>query len=43
MRARSVSVVPTLPSLVQMVVWLGFTFGKNAGSPKWTGGALGGM
>jgi hypothetical protein len=35
LRARSVSVVPTVPSLVQMGVWLGSTFGKNAASPRW--------
>jgi len=34
--ARMMSVVPTVPSLVQMAVWLGSTFQKNAESPGWT-------
>lgn len=36
MRARSVSVVPTLPSLGQMVFWLASTFQKSAHAPGWS-------
>ena len=35
MRARALAVVPTLPSLVLMVVWVGSTFQKKAEPTSW--------